>query len=141
VINPVFCIFHFVTSVRDGYDVEIGYPVTEAVNNGEIITRLLPKIDVLSIIHERDIEKKNETYRILHEFTGKHSLISDEFAREIFLESSNPLGNKIEIHFIIHDWSRLLTENIERVLGRDSIKEILEGKKTLHILGIVKVVF
>ncbi len=42
-----FCIITFVTSITDGYDAEIGFPVSRPVEAGDIKTRVFPPLRVL----------------------------------------------------------------------------------------------
>lgn len=65
-----FCIFQFVTSVKEGYDVEIGFPVTQKVEMGTLKSRVLPAMDVLSIVHRDSPEKLGETYAKLYGYAG-----------------------------------------------------------------------
>ena len=51
IAGPGFCIIQFVTSVREGYDAEVGFPVTRAVDAEEVKTRTLRAVDVLSLVH------------------------------------------------------------------------------------------
>ena len=79
-----FCIMQFVTSVTDGDDAEIGFPVSQPVQAGEIQTRVFPPLQVLSLVHHGPVEEVNATYRKLYGSAGAQGLISDEFAREVY---------------------------------------------------------
>ncbi len=66
IIGPAFCIFQFVTSIKEGFDIEVGLPVAQAVETGNIKTRILPKMEVLSLVHTGPLEELSETYRKLY---------------------------------------------------------------------------
>ena len=117
IAGPPVCVIQFVTSVTDGLDVEVGFPVRRAVEAGEIKTRLLPAVEVLSLMHRGPAEELRTTYRTLHSSTAAHGLISDEFAREVYPDWENPAGGAIEVQFIVHNWNELLVRNLDRVLG------------------------
>ncbi len=131
--GPAFSIFHYITSVKEGFDVESGFPVTQAVQTNEIKTRTLPEMEVLSIVHQGSVEKLRESVGKLYSYATEHGIISDEFSREIYLDSNNPEGKKIEYHFIIHDWNELFSDNLERVLGDEAKLEVMQGSDGLTI--------
>ncbi len=126
ILGPVFCIYVYVTSV-EGFDAELGFPVSQIIENNEVKTRILPEMEVLSIVHEGPIERRRKTYKTLYGFTEKYGIISDGFTREIFLDSNDPEGNKIELEFIIHDWNGLFEKRIELVLGKEKTLELMKG--------------
>ncbi|MFW9916750.1 MAG: GyrI-like domain-containing protein [Candidatus Thorarchaeota archaeon] len=133
ILGPAFCITHYTSDVKDGFDVEIGFPVSQSIDIGEIKTRTLPKRDVLSFIHKGSVEERREKYGTVFGFTNSHGIISDEFSREIYLDSNNPEGNEFELQFIIHDWNRLLAKNVERVLGKQAREEIMQGSNDITL--------
>ena len=131
IAGPAFCIFQFVASVTEGADVEVGFPVTQAVETDNIRTRILPEMEVLSIIHKGPAERLNESYKSLYSCTSEeHGLISDEFCREIYLDSNNPDGNKIELQFVLHNWNALLDKNLQRVLDETARQQVMQGKNS-----------
>ena len=131
ITGPAFCITQFITSVTEGFDAEVGFPVTQAVEMGEIETRMLPAMEVLSLIHTGPVDELTESYRKLYRWASGQGLISDEFSREVFLDSNSPDGKEIEIQFVIHDWNRLLSENAGRVLGERAGQAVTQGSDQL----------
>jgi effector-binding domain-containing protein len=127
IAGPPVCIFQFVTSVKDGFDVEVGFPVSRAIVTGEIKTRVLPAVEVLSLVHRGPAEELRTTYRTLYGSAAEHGLISDEFAREVYPDWENPAGGAIEVQFIVHNWNELLARNLDRVLGEEVRREIVPG--------------
>ncbi|MFX0114057.1 MAG: GyrI-like domain-containing protein [Candidatus Hodarchaeota archaeon] len=130
IAGPAFGIFHFSTGVQ-GFDVEAGFPVAQPVKEGEITSRLLPKMEVLSILHKGPVENIRESFGKLFGYTNEHGLVSDEFLREIYLDSNDPEGNEIEVQFCVHDWNNLLAKNVERVLGVEAKQKVLQGSNVL----------
>jgi effector-binding domain-containing protein len=133
VAGPAFCVFQFVSSVRDGDEGEAGLPVSRPVENGEVKTRLLPALEVLSLAHRGPVESLRETYTALYSRAYQHGLISDEFVREVYLDANNPEGNEIEVQFILHDWAGLLDTHLMRVLGDQSSCEVMRGRDGLSL--------
>ncbi|HOU13307.1 MAG TPA: hypothetical protein PKZ84_09315 [Anaerolineae bacterium] len=134
-----FAIFQFVTSVTDGYDAEIGFPVNREVTapfrNGapSLRTRALPAMDVLALVHQDAPEKLRETYRALYAYANEHAIISDEFGREVYGDPTHPGGPGTEAQFIIHDWNGKLAHGLERVLGQETRDAVMQGSETLSI--------
>ena len=126
-----FCIFNFITSVADGSDVTVGYPVRGEIEG--IKTEWLPEMDVLSIIHRGELEKLGETAGQVFAYGDQHALMSDEFYREVYLDETHPNGPGIEVHFIIHNWNKKLAANLERVLGPETRAAIMQGSERLEI--------
>ena len=128
-----FCIIQFVTSIEDGYDAEIGFPVSQPVQAGEIQTRVFPPLQVLSLVHTGPLEDVRATYRKLYDFTEAHGLISDEFTREVYPDWERPAWHAIELQYVLHDWSALFSANLERVLGPAASRQILSGLPPLAL--------
>lgn len=138
-----FAIFQFVTSVTDGYDAEIGFPVNREIAtpfpNGAptLHTRILPAMEVLSLVHQDAPEKLRETYRTLYTYAAEHAIISDEFGREVYADASNPGGLGTEVQFLIHDWIGKLAHGLERILGQEAREVVMQGSAELDIASRV----
>lgn len=137
ILGPAFCIYVYVTSVED-FDVELGFPVSKIIETDEVKTRILSEMEVLSIVHEGPISQKSESYKKLYGFTEKHGIISDEFTREIFLDSNDPEGNKIELQFIIHNWNSLFEKRIELILGKEKKLEVMKGIENVSLESAIE---
>lgn len=133
ICGPAFAIFWYVTNVRDGFDVEAGYPVSQSFVNGDIHTQTLPPLEVLSLVHTGPVTTLRETAVKLQKFASEHAIISDEFRREVYWDADNPKGNRIEVQFIIHNWNERLARNLERVIGSDGTHTVMQGCEALNI--------
>jgi len=60
--GPGFAIFRFITSFKEGFDIEAGFPISKVIDNDIVKTRIIPKMEVLSLIH-REEGKTGESYR------------------------------------------------------------------------------
>jgi effector-binding domain-containing protein len=128
IVGPAFGIFHFITSVEDGSDVEIGFPVSQAVETAQVKTRLLPALQVLSLRHRGPLETLQESYSKLYGQASARGIISDEFCRELYLDLRNLADCEIEVQLVIHDWNRLLGQNLERVLGAEIGQKLMQDE-------------
>jgi len=132
ILGPTFCIFVYVTSV-EGFDIEIGFPVSKEFNIAEIKSRNLKPIEVLSLIHKGLSDTRKDSYKKLYSFTEKHGIISDEFGREIFQDNNNPEGNEIELQFIIHDWNGLFEKGIDQILGKEKKQIVIKDSEQITL--------
>jgi effector-binding domain-containing protein len=135
ITGPAFCQINFITSLTEGYDADIGFPVSQEFHNGPIKSRLLPARVVLSFQHQGSLEGIGDSYRQLYGFAYEQGLISDEFCFEIYHQNGEDLDNEIELQFVIHNWNGLFAEQLERVLGEIAASSILEGKDQLAVFG------
>ncbi|MHA2032923.1 MAG: GyrI-like domain-containing protein [Candidatus Kariarchaeaceae archaeon] len=117
----------WVTSVpkEEGFDMEIGFPVSKEFEKGEIQTKINERREVFSITHKGSIDKKNETYGKLLKYIRNKKVISDEYSMEIYIDNNNPKGEALEFQYVVHNWQELFKQHSERVLGSDATKEII----------------
>lgn len=133
IAGPAFCIFQFITSFADGFDAEIGIPVRQAVETAEIKTQLLPGMEVLSLVHRGPLEGLGQSLGKLFGFASEHAIISDEFYREVYLDLDDPGSSAVELQFVIHNWGKLLDQNLGRVLDEEGRRQVMEGSEALHL--------
>ena len=133
-----FTIFQYVTSVTDGYDAEIGFPVNREVTTPTLRTRILPALEVLALVHQDAAEKLRETYGKLYAYATAHAIISDEFGREVYADMANPGGPGTEAQYIIHNWNGKLAHNLDRVLGQETRDVAMQGSERLSIASRVE---
>ena len=131
IAGSAFIITYFVTSVADGDDMEICIPLKSEVKSDLFSTRLLPSFEVLSLVHQGPISDLGKSYQELFQYGRNNWYISDEFGREVFIDSDDPLAETIEIQLIIHNWNKLLSKNLERVLGPEVQEELMDGHEKL----------
>ena len=127
IAGPPFSIIRFVTSVTDGFDAEIGFPVRRAFEAETLQTRTFPPLDVLSLVHTGPLEGLGATYRTLFGSTADQGLISDEFVREVYPDWELADWSRVEVQFVLHDWDTLFAGNMDRVLGREARRRVMQG--------------
>jgi effector-binding domain-containing protein len=137
IAGPAFSIIRFVTSVTEGDDVEIGFPVNRIVDLGEIRTRTMPALEVLALVHRGPVEGLGQAYRRLYGPAAELGVISDEFAREVYVRWDDPAQAEVELQFIVHRWNDLLAANLERVLGAEAHCAVMQGADGLSIESAV----
>ncbi|MGD8814242.1 MAG: GyrI-like domain-containing protein [Anaerolineales bacterium] len=138
IAGPGICIIQFVTSVQDGLDVEIGYPVTRDFESDEIETRMLPEMGVLTFVHKGKLSELGDSYRKLYAHAYKRGLISDEFCREVYHDIDDKTEIEVEIQFVIHQWNELFAQNLKRVLGDETEPQVMQGSEDLDTTSTVQ---
>jgi len=133
ITGPPFCIIQFVTSVTDGYDVEICVPVQAAYGETSDNARLLPGREILAMVHEGPITELGSSYRTLFAGAAERGIISDEFCQEIYLDPEDL--NRVEIQFVIHPWEGLLENHLSRVLGEEAASQVASGREALTVFS------
>jgi hypothetical protein len=126
-VNGVpYCILQYFSSYPEGYEVEVGFPVTQAFEHERIQCKTSPALEVLAIRHAGPPETLQETKSKLRAFTSEHCLISDEFLREEYPEWQDAQGD-IEAQFVIHNWNARLDRSLARVVGDEVRDQIMQG--------------
>lgn len=133
IAGPAFCIYRFVSSVSEGYDVDAGFPITGEMDTGEIEVHTLPSMDVLTLMHSGSPSQLGSTYGELFGTASRHGIISDEFCREVFVHDDNPEGDMVEVQLVIHDWNGLLEQSVDRVLGKEARLTIMRGAEDVTL--------
>jgi len=133
IAGPAFAILHFITSVKDGSDVEVGFRVTRRVETAQLHTRLLPPLEVLALRHTGPLDTLRESYAKLYGYASAHGVISDEFCRELYLDLRDAAHCEIELQFVVHNWNALLARNLERVVGPAAREAVMQGSDAIGV--------
>lgn len=126
IAGPPYLVLQYFSSYSEGYEVEAGFPVETTFEPCSAWIKRAPAMQVLSIVHHGPLERLRQTRGVLHDFSRRYALISDEFAREVYLGWPDPAG-AIELQFVLHPWEALLAGNLQRVLGATGRDTTLEG--------------
>ncbi len=132
VCGEAVVIFHG-GAVKDGLLIEAAYPVSSPVENGEIHTRTLEPVAVLSMLHQGSHDSIRETIQKIHSHLSRHALTTSLIRREIYrvLNVSRPEENITEVQVILHEWDRRLAEGTQAVLGAEARRCVMQGIETL----------
>jgi len=135
ICGPAITLFDYGV-YSDGVEVEVCFPVTQPIDTGEVKSRTLESVDVLSLMHKGSLEKKRESLSKLYGYFREHGIVGTSFRREITLKfnSDNPEENVTELQAVLHKWDKRFAKNLDRVLGSDARKEITQGSDKLFTL-------
>ncbi len=129
--GPAFIIYHWGTGIEASFDIEAGFPVSQAVETDGIKSRVLKGERVLSMIHKGPHTEMNPG--ILYNHATEYGLNPGLRQREIYLQTDDeqPENNETELHVILHDWNDLLAANLERVLGAEARERVMAGSEQI----------
>jgi effector-binding domain-containing protein len=132
-------------NARDGYDIEVCFPVSRPVNEGEITSRVLEGEDVISTIHRGPYRSEEpekgigSTWGKLWKYTVEnHVGIAENACREIYLEDDIQHGNESEKYvteimmpLLLPKWHARLESALDELAGPDARAAVLEGGCTI----------
>lgn len=134
--GPLTHIFRFDTPV-DGYDSEIGFPVTDDVHEGDVVTHTLRRMHFYSSVHHGPVETLKDTRSPLYQYMNKTGLSAELELVEVFhhTDDVHPEKNEIQVMASFLAWPEVYREQLVRVLGADRAEAIWAGgqKMTPHI--------
>jgi len=125
-------IFRFDTPV-DGFDSEIGFPVSSELNTGRVHSNTLRKMHFFSLIHRGPVETlRNSTLKII-EHLKKTGLSQELELMEIYhnYDPENPDENVIETRVSFLAWPEVYKEQLLRVLGPELTTKIWSGGENI----------
>ncbi|MCJ7694628.1 MAG: hypothetical protein MUO40_04300 [Anaerolineaceae bacterium] len=136
--GPLTHIFRFDTHV-DGFDSEIGYPVSSEVNSGDVKTHTLRKMHFFSLIHKGSTDTIRNTTLNIFEHMNKAGLSSELELMEIYhhFDPENQDENVIETHASFLAWPEVYKEQILRVLGPELTAEVWQGGESITPFTLV----
>lgn len=131
-VGPLTHIFRFDTPV-DGFDSEIGFPVSSPVNIGRVKTHSLRRLDFFSAMHHGPVSTLRETSGQVY---GHMSLVglSPELELVEIYHQFNPedeAANQIEVRGAFLAWPEIYLENLQRVLGPELAETIWAGGEAI----------
>jgi effector-binding domain-containing protein len=136
--GPLTHIFRFDTPV-DGFDSEIGFPVTTKINTDDVKTHLLCKLHTFSIIHKGSIDTLSATTRKLYNHMTVVGLSPELELIEIYnqFDPENQAETNIEIRASFLAWPEVYREQLLRVLGPDLTNDIWVGGEKITPFTLV----
>ena len=128
IAGPLTHIFRYDTPV-EGYDSEIGFPVTEAVDTGEVRTHMLRRMHFFSNVHEGSVATVPQTRARLYEYMNGVGLSPELELVEVFhrYDPDEPDNQRIESMASYLPWPEKYLEELTRVLGEDTALIVWAG--------------
>ncbi len=113
----------------EGYDSEIGFPVGEAVNVGEVRTHTLRSMHFFANIHEGSVTTVPQTRSRLYEYMNRVGLSPELELVEVFhrYDPDNAENQRIESMASYLPWPEKYREELVRVLGEETADLVWDG--------------
>ncbi len=137
-IGPLTHIFRFDTPV-DGFDSEIGFPVSRPVQEGPVKTHALRKLDFFATIHQGPLSTLGETSSQVYEQMGRSGLSSELELVEIYhqFDPEHEKDNRIEVRGSFLAWPEIYYHHLVRVLGSQLADTIWAGGEAITPFTLV----
>jgi len=137
-VGPLTHIFRFDTPV-DGFDSEIGFAVSEPVNQGNVKTHTLRRLDFFSAMHRGPVSTLRETSGQVYGYMNRVGLAPELELLEIYddYDPENEEANRIEVCGAFLAWPEIYKQQLLRVLGEELTEKIWEGGDAITPLTLV----
>jgi effector-binding domain-containing protein len=129
IAGPLTHIFRFDTQV-DGYDSEVGFPVSESIDAGEIKTHTLRRMHFFSLLHEGPAVTIRETTGKLYGYMERTGLSPDLELGEAY-HRYDPEDMRVEVMASFLAWPEEYRKQLIRVLGSDAANKIWQGGESI----------
>ncbi len=131
--GPPVLVLRYVSSVRDGTLVDLGFPVKEPVVRKGVETVHLRPCRCLSVIHSGPLSGLGDAYGALFGLASERGIVSDEYGLEILHEFSDTDRCRVEARLVVHPWEDLFHEGIGRHLVPGEVEDVFGGCRRLHL--------
>lgn len=132
IVGPLTHIYRFDTPV-EGFDSELGYPVSEAVDRGRVVTHELREQHFHRRRHRGPIETVGETAGTLYEGLRRAGLSPELELVEVFPEHrpAAPFGPVVDVMASYLAWPEVYRAQLDRVLGSAAAAAVWHGGEAL----------
>jgi effector-binding domain-containing protein len=136
--GPLVHILRFDTPV-DGFDSEIGYPVTSAVNSSQVRTHTLRRMHFFSLIHKGSVDTIRETTSKIFEHMKQTGLSPELELMEVYYQydPGSRAEQVVETRASFLAWPEVYKEQLLRVLGSEKSIEIWRGGERITPFTLV----
>lgn len=137
-IGPLTHIFRYDTPV-DGFDSEIGFPVSTPVNQGHIRTHTLRRLDFFVATHHGPISELRQTTGQVYAHMNRVGLAPELELVELYhdYDPEDEASNKIEILGAFLAWPEIYKQHLIRVLGEALAEKIWAGGDSITPFTLV----
>jgi hypothetical protein len=131
--GPPVLVLRYVSSVREGTLVDLGFPVEEPVARKGVETVHLRPCSCLSVIHSGPLSGLGDAYGALFGHASERGIISDEYGLEILHDFSNADRCRVEARLVVHPWEDLFHDGLGRHLDPGEREEVFGGCRRLQL--------
>jgi hypothetical protein len=130
--GPLTHILRFDTPV-EGYDSEVGFPVSSPVNTDDVTTHTLREMHFFSRLHDGPKDTLGATIESLYEYMRIVGLSPELELVEVYREHclGQGLGGGVQVMASFLAWPEVYRAQLERVLGPEQAAVIWQGGEAL----------
>jgi len=130
--GPLTHIFRFDTGV-EGFDSEIGFPVSAPVEGESITTHTLREMHFYRRSHDGPLDTIRTTAGSLYDYMNTTGLSPELELVEVYPDHrpGAPLGGRVDVMVSFLAWPEVYRTQLERVLGRDAATAIWQGGEAM----------
>ena len=132
IVGPLTHIFRFDTPV-EGFDSEIGFPVSAPIETGEIVTHELRRMHFYAALHQGPHDTLRETSRKLYAYMDRTGLSPELELQEVYRQrdAADPERCRTDVMASFLAWPEAYREQLLRVLGPDRTQDVWRGGERL----------
>ncbi|HOO97623.1 MAG TPA: hypothetical protein PKV16_08440 [Caldisericia bacterium] len=122
ICGDMICVYRFGT-VKEGRDVEVGFPVSKIVDAVDITTRFLEPASVISTEFSGTIKDIGTTYSQIYKFASDGGFIVGEEFREVWQNFSKE-DARLQVQVPLHPWKSLFVSTASATLPPNQADEL-----------------
>lgn len=128
IAGPLTHIFRYDTPV-EGFDSEIGFPVSEPVTTAEVTTHTLRSMHFYSTLHKGPNDTLSETIGMLYRRMYAAGLSAELELVEVYhhRDSERPAESRTQVMASFLAWPEVYRAQLVRVLGEEKARAIWQG--------------
>ncbi len=132
IAGPLTHIFRFDTPV-EGYDSEIGFPVSAPVEGEGVTTHTLREMHFFARTHTGPLNALRETSRMVSGYMSTRGLSPELELVEVYLDHQpgRPLGGRVDVMAAYLAWPEVYRAQLVRVLGTNAAAEVWKGGEAI----------
>lgn len=119
-------------SVKDCFTANVGCPVDGPVQADGMEVRELEPVEVMSAFHKGPYSSIRETYLKMYGVMRERGVLPSTTPRETFHRMDGPDDMVVEIQWPLRDWTCLMAEGIDEVMGPEARDHVMEGSEALN---------
>ncbi len=132
IVGPLTHVFRFDTPV-EGFDSELGFPVSSAVDDGPVRSHVLRRMHFYTRSHDGPATTIRDTSRALYEYMRTTGLSPELELVEVYPDDRLPGegSSRVEVMASYLAWPEVYREQLERVLGAEAAAAVWQGGERL----------
>ncbi|UCC20258.1 MAG: hypothetical protein JSV62_02940 [Promethearchaeota archaeon] len=136
IYKPCIAVIDYGVYSEGGKDIDLCFQIEEQKKSNNNKTKFLESIEVLSLMHQGELDTLNKTFQKISEYLQEHLISGTSWLRLVFHKYDEKGGeeNLIEVQYQLHKWDDRLEKSLDKVLGEETRLEIMKNRDKLFTL-------